>query len=383
MKNINEDLIKRSLLYMNYDSKKTLSENVDRVILNEATTGKEYILKMRYNNRMSMALSTLKVPKGLPITKRGNVIEIGKPNTEHFYGYNCDTKNFGYMGSLTGSQGAAYEEDYFGKILDYYYCSGNPEEVDAAERHWDYKFGMGKSRWADLWLTLGKNGYDFKLLDRDKKPTNDLAKAEQLWWKNFIINKNLSKYVFISFGKPTIVSANLQRKYAGESDLTKVILKMSKGYEGSDVMTLKQFLDTDWKAVPKKEEEKVIDYTQEKKKASGGGTGGGTGGGSKPKNECKGTYSMGCITPEVGEAQQCLKDDGLYPYRVDNKFGSKTRDAVKAKIGKTYFTDADLQTICKTKKGGGGDDEYDFDKDMGGGSGQQEKEDTTWTGDVY
>jgi hypothetical protein len=92
---------------------------------------------------------------------------------------------------------------------------------------------------------------------------------------------------------------------------------------------------------------------------------------------------MGCITPEVGEAQQCLKDDGLYPYRVDNKFGSKTRDAVKAKIGKTYFTDADLQTICKTKKGGGGEDEYDFDKDMGGGSGQQEKEDTTWTGDVY
>ena len=39
------------------------------------------------------------------------------------------------------------------------------------------------------------------------------------------------------------------------------------------------------------------------------------------KNKCKGTYSMGCITPEVGEAQQCLKDEGLYPYRVDNKFG--------------------------------------------------------------
>ena len=27
--------------------------------------------------------------------------------------------------------------------------------------------------------------------------------------------------------------------------------------------------------------------------------------------------------------------------------------------------------------------EYDFDKDMGGRSGEQEKEDTTWTGDVY
>ena len=38
MKNINEDLIKRSLLYMNYDSKKTLSENVKRVLLKEAYT---------------------------------------------------------------------------------------------------------------------------------------------------------------------------------------------------------------------------------------------------------------------------------------------------------------------------------------------------------
>jgi len=99
---------------------------------------------------------------------------------------------------------------------------------------------------------------------------------------------------------------------------------------------------------------------------------------------CKGTYSMGCKTSEVGQAQQCLKDDGLYPYRVDDKFGSKTRDAVKAKIGKTYFTDADLQTICKTKQGGGGDDLSDFNNDGNQEKGgNQELEDKTWTGDVY
>jgi hypothetical protein len=96
---------------------------------------------------------------------------------------------------------------------------------------------------------------------------------------------------------------------------------------------------------------------------------------------CQGTYSMGCKTPEVGEAQQCLKDEGLYPYTVDNKFGSKTRSAVYKKLNKSSFTDEDLKTICKTTAGGGGQD--DFDSDMGSTSGDSTIDDKTWTGDVY
>ena len=95
---------------------------------------------------------------------------------------------------------------------------------------------------------------------------------------------------------------------------------------------------------------------------------------------------MSCKTPEVGQAQQCLKDANLYPYRVDNKFGKLTRDAVKSKLGKSSFTDADLQTICKTKEGSGssGDDLSDFNQDYNQEKGSdREKEDTTWTGDLY
>ena len=64
-------------------------------------------------------------------------------------------------------------------------------------------------------------------------------------------------------------------------------------------MTLLQFIQD---FSPKKDE-KVIDYTQEKKKTTIK---------SSWNEGCKGTYSMSCKTPEVGQAQQCLKDQGLY-----------------------------------------------------------------------
>jgi hypothetical protein len=124
----------------------------------------------------------------------------------------------------------------------------------------------------------------------------------------------------------------------------------------------------------KKENEKVIYYT------SGGG-----GKGTSWNQNCKGTYSMGCKTPEVGQAQQCLKDQGLYLSTPDNMFGRKTKDAIYSKLGKNSFTDADLNTICKTTKGGGGEQEdLNIDNYQGGSSSTtQPKQDMTWTGTVY
>jgi hypothetical protein len=88
----------------------------------------------------------------------------------------------------------------------------------------------------------------------------------------------------------------------------------------------------------------------------------------------------------LGKHNNVLKDQGLYPYRVDNKFGKRTKNAVNQKLGKSSFTDADLQTICKTKEGSGssGDDLSDFNQDYNQEKGSdREKEDTTWTGDLY
>ena len=373
MKMINEDTIKRSLLYMNYDSKKTLSENLDRVILNEGTTSKEYILKMRYNNAMSIALSTFKVPKGLPITKRGNIIEIGKANTQYFYGYGCDTKNFGYMGSFSGSQGAVYENNEFAKLLDEEYCS----KGESSTSSFDWMANNNDEYWKVLKTSLEKNS---PLIPSVNEGT-DTVQGPYYYWDGFTIRRyslNNSNN-FVSYVKPPLLgvtakidSTNYNGKYAGQTALSDIKLIVNGTNEKISL------LDFITKYTPKKDE-KVVDKTKSDVKTTkkvNTSTG---------WNEtCQGTYSMGCKTPEVGEAQQCLKDDGLYLYIVDNKFGKRTRDAVKAKIGKSSFTDADLQTICKTKQGGGGDDLSDFNQDFNQEKGgNQELEDKTWTGDVY
>lgn len=58
--------------------------------------------------------------------------------------------------------------------------------------------------------------------------------------------------------------------------------------------------------------------------------------------ECTGTYSVRCKSEVIRKVQGCLgiKTDGL--------FGKRTKNAVNAKIGKTSFTDADVNTICGT-----------------------------------
>lgn len=364
----NIDNFKRILLNINYDSKKTLSENLDRVILNEGTTSKEYILRMRYNNSLMTAMSTIKVPKGLPITKRGRVIEIGNANTTFFYGYGCDTKNFGYMGSFSGSQGAAYENDELAKLLDKEYCS----KGEISTSSFDWMANNNDNYWQVLKTKLEKT----KPLIPYVKEGTDKKYGPFYYWGKFIVWRNAGAFVTSKdpSARAKIDPTNYKGKYAGQSALSDIKLIESGTNEK---MSLLDFISK----YTSKKDEKVVDNTKKKEKPGGGST---PGGGTTWDTTCKGTYSMGCITPEVGQAQQCLKDDGLYPYRVDDKFGSKTRNGVKAKIGKTYFTDADLQTICKTKKGGGGDDLSNFNNDGNQEKGgNQELEDKTWTGDVY
>jgi hypothetical protein len=398
MKNINEDLIKRSLLYMNYDSKKTLSENVEGVLLNEAKTDKSYFLAVLTHGPgdTSKQLNSQEILVGSEISKDGDFVDVKSGSIN--YRFDCKSKiftseNIGVTNifdhyndtTWVSSSGKVKAGSEMENVLLTEYCLSKTDDEIADDTSWFWNFsfqnfwykGLDSSGyWVELYNELNASGYQFKLLNKDKKATTDIKTATQMWWKNFIISRNLDKYPFITVGSPAIAYANLQKKYEGEKNLTNVILKMGKGFVGTDLMSLKNFLDTDWKAVPKKDE-KVIDYTQEKKKTTIK---------SSWNEGCKGTYSMSCKTPEVGQAQQCLKDANLYPYRVDNKFGKLTRDAVKSKLGKSSFTDADLQTICKTKEGSGssGDDLSDFNQDYNQEKGSdREKEDTTWTGDLY
>jgi hypothetical protein len=78
---------------------------------------------------------------------------------------------------------------------------------------------------------------------------------------------------------------------------------------------------------------------QEKCKAGGGGGGGG--GKTTPKfKDCTGTYTQGCKSEVIRKVQGCLniKPDGL--------FGPKTQGALESKGFKTGFTDADVEKLC-------------------------------------
>jgi hypothetical protein len=87
----------------------------------------------------------------------------------------------------------------------------------------------------------------------------------------------------------------------------------------------------------------------------GGGTGGGTNtsgwdttcdGESKP-------FKKGCKSDVIKKVQGCLGYTGKL---LDGKFGSGTEGKVQAKIGKTSFTNADIDKLCatSTNSGGGG-----------------------------
>lgn len=365
MKNINEDLIKRSLLYMNYDSKKTLNENISNInLLTEA-----YTLSVITGNGWNAPDSSVKYTLDKYVLKHKDENFVLIDTTINGFSmtlkYVCGEQSLTIQASPNNQYtGTILNGDPLEKELNLKYC-----KTTSKTSSFDWMARNDNNYWKVLKTYLEKND-----LVPYVKESSDAKQGSFYYWGKFIVWRNTPNK-FITHGDTNVLSkiSNYNGKYAGQNALSNIELTLSNGEKSNvlDFITKNSSKTKDWKdgGGVRNDPGPKPDYTP--------------GGGGKTKNECKGTYSMGCITPEVGEAQQCLKDDGLYPYRVDNKFGSKTRDAVKAKIGKTYFTDADLQTICKTTQGGGGEDEYDFDKEMGGGSGGQEKEDTTWTGDVY
>jgi hypothetical protein len=227
------------------------------------------------------------------------------------------------------------------------------------------------------WKTLRNKLEAQKSLIPYIKESNSDSSGNQYYWGMFVVRRY--KGPFISYGTGnTFVGANLDKKYSG-TDLDKTIVTISQGTDKGSSMTLLGFIQKYSSSNIKKDEkkEKVIDYTPDNNKQKNNNK---TNNRSSGYKECTRTYSYGCISDQIGEAQQCLKDQGLYVYRVDNKFGGKTLTAIKNKLGKSTFTDSDLPTICKSDKGGGGGNQNDFDQDF---SEKEKSTDTTWTGEVY
>jgi len=194
----NIDSLKRILLNMNYDSKKTLSENVEGVLLNEAypvkviTSGgvngpeagtkgsiEKYTLRHKDKNYVLVDTTLNK----FPITLK----------------YNCGEQSITIQASPNNQfTGTILDANTLEQKLEIEYCRGKGDDMVSDNMFW--KKGDDLSgRWVDLYNVLIASGFAFKLLDKNKKATTDPKAATQMWFKNFIINRNLNNdyHVFL------------------------------------------------------------------------------------------------------------------------------------------------------------------------------------------
>ena len=87
-------------------------------------------------------------------------------------------------------------------------------------------------------------------------------------------------------------------------------------------------------------DETIKDCKQDPNQAKCKGGGGG-GGETTPKfKDCKGTYTQGCKSEVIRKVQGCLN------VKPDSLFGPKTQGALESKGFKNGFTDADVDKLC-------------------------------------
>jgi hypothetical protein len=98
------------------------------------------------------------------------------------------------------------------------------------------------------------------------------------------------------------------------------------------------------------------------------------GGGGMKYRDCTETYVKGCKSETIKKVQGCL---GI---GADGKMGNKTVSAVSAKIGRSYFTDGDVEKLC----GGATNQEKkksEFDYEIPTSDNQEPKKDVNTSSD--
>lgn len=413
----NEDL-KRIMLFMNYDSKKTLEENQKKV--NVLTENKQLLLEYNIGNWTADKYYSLNDPLSNVFGKnysvrKGSIFEpkgdIG-PNNWAFCSNNpwdredplvfqCKKITVNGIGThMWEPEGSgsfwAYELNWPKNYKPYL----NNELEEKLKNHFcvaKKNSGGGTSLkntnmanndvkyWKALYDSLANIGLTFRTGGKE------VEDAQILTYKNFTIDRNYSPFIRLKKEDGTFIKGSISKnnvspyRYAGERDLKKLKLRV-EGVEDKDFMSLFDFLELD-------AGKSVKDNTGGKKnsgggtgggKTGGGKTGGGTGGGGTTGGgttwkSCSGTYTIGCKSPNITRMQECLKKQGFYNYRVDDKFGSKTQTAVKNALGKTSFTDSDITTFCAKNNS---NNQFDFDQDQNQNN-NQSQDSGAWSGDVY
>jgi hypothetical protein len=151
---------------------------------------------------------------------------------------------------------------------------------------------------------------------------------------NFTINRNGVPFIKLGQkGDAGYRSGTIIEKYNNqELDQFKI-----RVWQGDD-----QFMPL-WVFLNLQTEPKVVDKPKVdsgKKYSGGGGTGNSVG---TTYKDCSGSYIKGCKSETIKKVQGCL---GL---SADGKMGPNTVNVIKSKLGRTYFTDTDVNTLCSNK----------------------------------
>lgn len=152
----------------------------------------------------------------------------------------------------------------------------------------------------------------------------------------FTFNRNSKPFVSYDIDGTNKIEGNIldfdnitPKRYSGE-ELNMLNLILTNDPKNRGQITLSDFLGVN-------KSKKIIDYTQKKPIKTIP---------SKttytpcPQN---GPYIKGCKSETIKKVQGCL---GL---SADGKMGSNTVNVIKSKLGRTYFTDADVNTLCSNK----------------------------------
>jgi len=359
--------LERIMLFMNYDSKKTLSENLKPLhntqsnnILLEDKTGKltsQYRLSLK-DNPYATALFSFQVPSGSSVVEKNGLITITGKNGDK-WSYTCGTKLFKYTGILTGSGAATYTSDFLSSELETNYCKKNEK---------DKKSG----NWCETDDCTGKNlqlKYDNGLYKGDFVDGKRNGQGYYNWsdsdasylggWKD---DKLDGSGVFTFDDGSDYTGQFKDNKFNGYGTYTSPEGNLYQGTWKDDELILgngKYSIETlnKWS--------KAGSNKKDDTKISGGGKGDENIKTTKNDNtkvsklkDCPtGPYSLYCKGDNVKKMQECLKKEGLYNYKIDGEFLKRTLEGVKKKLNKDTFTDEDIKTVCNTKKE---EDKIDF-----------------------
>lgn len=406
----NENL-KKIKLFMNYDSKKTLSENLQ--LLNESAPTIDTNLgtvklnqKADFENTVNNA-PELRLKSGTVFTKKTNGTLVTSPNQAYqlvsdttgadrgsgvgTITYYCKTNNLDIKGrtdeykkdNLFIPENAMNEKEAFQSLCNNTKVQGSGG-TPKSTTNTAVKPGTTKAvsnvpynaHWEKLYELLKDLGVNpqYHLDDYQKGITG----AGGFWFGRFVINRFGSPFVY--WGRDMKYKGVIKGggKYGGQP-LKDVMLNTN--VDGSSEMSLAAFVQRNFGG----ESKSVSSQDAEKSKTIGGGNTNQNISNTKTntsswRNCSTGPYSFGCLGSNITKMQECLKAKGFYPYRVDDQFGSKTLKAVKKALGKNSFTDSDITTFCQTtsKK-----QELDFDNPSQDIPKSDNQDTSTWAGDVY